>query len=55
MPDHTIFCPSCNRKLRVPEQEMGQLVQCPLCRAIFTAPPRGIPPPSPPASETKGP
>lgn len=38
MPDETIFCPACNRKLRVPEQELGQVVQCPLCRAVFTAP-----------------
>jgi len=40
MSDETIFCPACNRKLRVPEPELGQVVQCPLCRAVFTAPVR---------------
>lgn len=40
MPDETIYCPACNRKLRVPESELGQVVQCPLCRAFFTAPGR---------------
>ena len=40
MSDETIFCPACNRKLRVPEQELGQVVQCPLCHVVFTAPVR---------------
>ncbi|MBL8796642.1 MAG: hypothetical protein JNM56_22260 [Planctomycetia bacterium] len=44
MPDETIMCPACNRKLRVPEQELGQVVQCPLCRAVFTAPMRASAP-----------
>lgn len=39
MADQTIVCPACTRKLRVPEEQMGQMVQCPLCRVVFTAPP----------------
>jgi hypothetical protein len=42
MADHTIVCPACARKLRVPEEQMGQVVQCPLCRVVFTAPPRPV-------------
>jgi len=30
-------CPSCGRTLRVPEQALGQSVQCPACEAVFTA------------------
>ena len=40
MPTEVIFCPACNHKLRVPEELMGQSVQCPKCRATFMAPPR---------------
>ena|SRR5438552_10592021 len=36
MPE-TIDCPKCQRKLRVPEELMGQAVQCPTCGAMFTA------------------
>jgi hypothetical protein len=43
MADHTILCPACNGKLRVPDDQMGQPVQCPLCRVVFTAPPRPVP------------
>ena len=39
----SIYCPACNNKLRVPDELMGQQVQCPKCQAMFTAPP---PPPS---------
>jgi hypothetical protein len=51
MPD-IISCPSCQRKLQVPETLLGQDVQCPTCAATFTAgdtsgPP--MPPPSVPA------
>jgi hypothetical protein len=35
----TIFCPACNHKLRVPDDLMGQSVQCPKCDVMFTAPP----------------
>ena len=34
-----IFCPSCNRKLRVPENLMARPVQCPECGARYVAPP----------------
>ncbi len=39
MRTEVIFCPSCNHKLRVPEELMGRPVQCPQCRATFLAPP----------------
>jgi hypothetical protein len=32
-----VACPSCQRKLQVPEQYLGQKVQCPECRHMFTA------------------
>ena len=32
-----ITCPSCQRSLQVPEQFLGQLVQCPECRHQFIA------------------
>jgi len=40
----TIFCPACNHKLRVPDDLMGQPVECPKCQAMFTAPPPAMPP-----------
>jgi len=50
MAEETIYCPACNRKLRVPEEMLGQPVQCPLCRSAFVAPLRGpaVPPGEPP-------
>jgi hypothetical protein len=33
----TINCPSCQRKLQVPEALIGQDVQCPTCGATFVA------------------
>jgi hypothetical protein len=39
MASETIFCPACNNKLRVPDDLMGQEVQCPKCQRMFTAPP----------------
>lgn len=48
MPEEIIYCPSCNRKLRVPEAMLGDIVQCPLCGHVFTAPTRGGPAPPPP-------
>jgi hypothetical protein len=41
MAEETIYCPSCNNKVRVPEEMLGQPVQCPLCGVIFVAPVRG--------------
>jgi predicted Zn finger-like uncharacterized protein len=32
-----IDCPSCQRKLRVPEHLLGQKVKCPTCANMFTA------------------
>jgi hypothetical protein len=59
MPEEILYCPSCSHKLRVPEELLGQIVQCPVCRLVFTAPirggtaPRRLPPqpamPSPPS------
>jgi len=54
MAEEVIFCPSCNHKLRVPEELLGQVVQCPMCRLVFTTPTRGAQPipsvlPVPPA------
>ncbi len=51
-----ISCPSCQRKLQVPESLLGQDVQCPTCGATFvgnpahmsTAPPSARPAPHPP-------
>jgi hypothetical protein len=51
-----INCPSCQRKLQVPESLLGQDVQCPTCGATFTAaaagpvPARVAEPPDRPAS-----
>ncbi len=41
MAEETIYCPSCNQKVRVPVELLGQPVQCPLCKLVFTAPVRG--------------
>lgn len=41
MAEETLYCPSCNQRVRVPEEMLGQPVQCPLCRLVFTAPARG--------------
>jgi predicted Zn finger-like uncharacterized protein len=32
-----VECPSCNRKLRVPDDLLGRLVKCPTCSSTFTA------------------
>lgn len=36
MPE-TISCPKCDRKLRVPDESLGKLAQCPACQFTFTA------------------
>jgi hypothetical protein len=38
-----IYCPLCRHKLRIPEDLMGQPVQCPSCQAEFVAPPPPVP------------
>lgn len=49
MPDDIIVCPSCSRKLRMAAIHQGQIVQCPLCSAIFRTPVLAHPPVSSPA------
>ncbi len=53
MPDETLLCPSCHRKVRMAESHQGQFVQCPLCGVVFRAPARlpAVPTVPPPASE----
>jgi predicted Zn finger-like uncharacterized protein len=34
-----IECPSCGRKLRVPDELLGKAVKCPTCEHMFAAPP----------------
>jgi predicted Zn finger-like uncharacterized protein len=41
----TIDCPSCNRKLRVPDDLLGKEVKCPTCGTTFTAAESTAPPP----------
>jgi hypothetical protein len=40
-----INCPSCQRKLQVPESLLGQDVRCPTCGATFVGTANGAPPP----------
>lgn len=40
-----IECPSCRRKLRVPDGLMGTEVTCPTCAALFHAPAPALEPP----------
>jgi hypothetical protein len=47
MPE-VLMCPSCQRKLHVPETLMGQDVQCPSCAATFRAQGVGVTVPSAP-------
>jgi predicted Zn finger-like uncharacterized protein len=47
-----VDCPSCNRKLRVPDELLGRNVKCPTCSTTFQAsasPSSVVPPPTPPA------
>jgi predicted Zn finger-like uncharacterized protein len=39
-----VQCPSCNRKLRVPDDLLGRLVKCPTCSQTFTAAEEGTAP-----------
>jgi hypothetical protein len=48
MTEEIIYCPSCNHKLRVPEELLGQTVQCPLCALVFVTPVRSGPQPAAP-------
>jgi hypothetical protein len=56
----TIACPGCRRALRLPEENLGQEVQCPSCRETFIAtldlrPAPARPPSPPPKREGKPP
>jgi hypothetical protein len=33
-----LLCPSCQQRLTIPDQYAGQLMKCPLCANMFTAP-----------------
>src|SRR5262249_23640495 len=50
-----ISCPSCQRKLQVPETLLGQDVQCPTCGATFVASAGGQTAPSPPRHQEEPP
>ncbi len=39
MQTEILFCPACQGKVRIPNEMLGTLVRCPLCQAVFTAPP----------------
>jgi predicted Zn finger-like uncharacterized protein len=41
----SIECPSCNRKLKVPDNLLGKKVKCPTCGNAFTAAEEPPPPP----------
>jgi hypothetical protein len=52
----TVACPSCQRKLQVPEPFLGQKVQCPECRHMFVAATTTVsaePMPAPPAESKR--
>jgi predicted Zn finger-like uncharacterized protein len=42
-------CPSCNRKLRVPDELLGKKVKCPTCGTVFQADESTTPAPAGPA------
>jgi hypothetical protein len=57
-----LHCPSCQRRLTIPDQYAGQMMKCPLCNNTFTAPalspvpaPATAPPAPPPLDMTTPP
>jgi hypothetical protein len=50
-----INCPQCERKLRVPDNLLGQQVKCPTCSVTFTAAAAPLEPPPPPPGEALAP
>src|SRR5262245_65595752 len=54
---NVVRCPSCDRKLRIPDEMLGKKVKCPSCRADF-APgegPQGSPSPEEGVTESRPP
>jgi predicted Zn finger-like uncharacterized protein len=49
MPNLILDCPSCSRKLRVPEDLLGKPVKCPTCGHVFEPATPPTPSPGPPA------
>lgn len=53
-----LFCPHCTRRVTIPDDKSGQVLNCPLCAKQFMAPslapppvaPKPAPPPPPPPS-----
>lgn len=54
MPE-TTQCPQCQRKLNVPDAQIGQTVRCPLCSEEFTAAVLHIQRPPPPVAPEREP
>jgi predicted Zn finger-like uncharacterized protein len=50
-----IDCPFCERKLRVPDDLMGQKVKCPTCGTTFEAAPRPVSAPEPALAPSSAP
>jgi hypothetical protein len=52
-----VDCPSCDQKLRVPDDLLGKKVKCPACKMMFSATAHGLEEPAgaPPVDEGKPP
>jgi len=52
-----VDCPSCDQKLRVPDDLLGKKVKCPACKTMFSASVRGLEEPAgaPPVDEDERP
>jgi hypothetical protein len=38
MAEAILYCPQCKNRLRIPEEMLGDVVQCPLCNLVFATP-----------------
>src|SRR5712692_9323559 len=47
-----LFCPHCTRRVTVPDDKAGTVLNCPLCTKQFMAPSLAPPPAVPPLSST---